>query len=125
MTAITKLSDMQLGASYTIEADGTLLRARVVEAGARPVVIVSGECDNERFSLSERSAPVVMQFIGWTGCEDTYPHGASLSMFCEDEQPAHATFLVAITHARDVFDTINLCCAPAITVESGESPLAT
>lgn len=116
---------MQLGASYTIEADGTLLRARVVEAGARPVVIVSGECDNERFSLSERSAPVVMQFIGWTGCEDTYPHGASLSMFCEDEQPAHATFLVAITHARDVFDTINLCCAPAITVESGESPLAT
>lgn len=122
MTAITKLSDLQLGATYTIEADGTLLRVRVIEAGIRPVLIVSGECDNERFLLNERSAPVIMQFIGWTGNEDTYPHGASLSMFCEDAQPAHTSFLVVVVHGRDVFEVINLCCAPQITTESGDGP---
>ena len=109
---ITRLSQLEAGKDYKMEADAVSCTIFVVRAGISPLCIVYGGIDAEQQkSVTE---PIVMQLVGWAD----FPLGDNeitmiQSFMHFDEKPGDAWLIGAWYNGGLIITKI--ACEPTIT----------
>lgn len=108
-----KLSDLQVGQLYTIDADDVEAIIQVITPGGMPLVMLHG---NVRDYASNDENPIIkVQLIGWAPWGEGLKTPQGLRLFATDDQPEYAWLIGMRLRPDGSPEFLKLACSPTIT----------